>query len=129
MQGLSVTGTGVEEIVGELGGIRVRGLGGDLSDREEVVLIDSRLERWSEVSSRSAFPLTQTTRSPRSANTSSTWVRLGTGGDIAGDDDAVGGGHVGFGEDGLQGREDSVDVGDDRHASQHAAHCARTALV
>ncbi len=43
--------------------------------------------------------------------------------DVAGEDDAVGGGHLRFGEDRLQGRQDSVDVGQDGHPGSSSVTC------
>ncbi|GAA3311010.1 hypothetical protein GCM10020295_79620 [Streptomyces cinereospinus] len=49
--------------------------------------------------------------------------RLRAGGDVAGQHDAIGGAYFWFGEHGLQGGQDSVDVGQDGYSVQHGHHC------
>jgi hypothetical protein len=49
--------------------------------------------------------------------------RLRTGGDVAGEHDAIGGTHLWFGEHGLQGGQDSVNVGQYGYSVQHGHHC------
>ncbi|KJY34612.1 hypothetical protein VR44_11605 [Streptomyces katrae] len=48
---------------------------------------------------------------------------LRAGGDVAGQHDAIGGAEVWFGEYCFQGRQDSVDVGQNGYTAQHAHHC------